>query len=246
MAEFLYPNYNDTLDRGIQQGERLGNSARDARAYRSGGYQGMEDAAASTGDREGATYAQGMRQRARQFQDQETQQAYQRMQTIAPWARNVIKGAVTLANTDPERARSFLQQNQQRFLDFGFSQDQVNNAITQLTSPDPTARQQFAQELDQAFTQHQDPNWSIRGNHIVGVDPASGSYVAGGTLPDNMSAVRYYTPDEVAAAGFAPHTVIYEDANGTPHVAQQPHYESTRGQQYSTLPPGFVLDDGQQ
>lgn len=116
-----------------------------------GAYGRVAQAAGARGDLQTAT-------QARRFQDDERQRAYERMETIAPWARNAVRAT---RNMDPQRARMFLEQNAQRFLDFGFSPEQVQAGIAGLTSENPEERTQWADTLDQAFQQHQNPNWQL-------------------------------------------------------------------------------------
>lgn len=122
-----------------------------AQAFQDGGYDAVEQMAGRRGDLRTAMTT-------RRFQDDQRQQAYERMEKIAPWARNVVR---TTRNMDPQRARMFLEQNQQRFLDFGFTPEQVQAGIAGLTSENPEERTQWAETLDQAFQQHQNPNWHL-------------------------------------------------------------------------------------
>lgn len=182
-------------------------------AFQSGGYEGVEQAAGNMGDMRTAMGA-------RRFQDDQRQQAYERMQTIAPWARNAIRAT---RNMDPQRAAAFLQQNQQRFLDFGFTPEQVAAGIAGLSSADPNERAQWQQELDAAFTQHENPDWQLVGNQAAAIDPASGEIQLGGRIPEELGAGgRYATPDEVSQAGYRPGTVVWLTPGEPPRVIQQP------------------------
>ncbi len=122
-----------------------------AEAFQTGGYGAVEQTAGARGDLRTAMTT-------RRFQDDQRQQAYERMETIAPWARNAVRAT---RNMDPQRARMFLEQNQQRFLDFGFTPEQVAAGIAGLTSENPEERTQWADTLDQAFSQHQNPDWQL-------------------------------------------------------------------------------------
>lgn len=171
----------DAADEGLAWGEREGGRIRDARAYRTGGLDAVADAAGRTGDltRYGAVREE--QRTARRFDDERTQAAYERMETIAPWVRNIIRGTRDL---DPERRRAALSQPQyvQRFLDFGFSQEQVNQGIEGLSNPDAAIRQQVEQELETAFTQHQNPEFRITDpatGAIGAIDQQAGRYIEG-------------------------------------------------------------------
>ncbi len=155
-----------------------------AQAFQDGGYDAVEQAAGRRGDLRTAT-------QMRRFQDEERQQAYEHMQTVAPWARNVIRATRTM---QPEQARGFLQQNAQRFLDFGLSPEQVSAGIAGLTDADPTVRQEWANTLDQAFSQHEDPEWRLATvptedgqgveQRTIAIDPATGAIQRGeGSIP---------------------------------------------------------------
>lgn len=122
-----------------------------AQAFQDGGYGAVEQMAGRRGDLRTATTM-------RRFQDDQRQQAYEAMETIAPWARNVVRATRSM---DPQRARMFLEQNQQRFLDFGLQPEQVAAGIAGLTDADPAVRAQWADTLDQAFQQHQNPEWEL-------------------------------------------------------------------------------------
>ncbi len=144
-------------------------------AYAEGGLSAVERAAGGMGDLQTAT-------QIRRFQDDERQRAFERMEQIAPWARNLVHAT---RNMDPSRARKFLQQHQQRFLDFGFPPEQIAAGIAGLTSEDPEERAQWADTLDQAFQQHQDPDWSI--SPYTGQAQAltpDGQFITGGMSPD--------------------------------------------------------------
>lgn len=146
----------------FDQGYGIGDAHRRRRqygdAYEEGGLDAVEQSAASWGDLEMAEYTRGMARRQRQFEDDERNNAYQRMETIAPWARNVLRAS---RNMEPARARAFLSQNQQRFIDFGFTPEQVQAGIEGLTSADQAARDEWYAQLDAAFTQHQNPEWQL-------------------------------------------------------------------------------------
>lgn len=155
-----------------------------AQAFQEGGYDAVEQTAGRRGDLRTAMTT-------RRFQDDQRQQAYERMETIAPWARNAIRAT---RNMDPQRARMFLEQNSQRFLDFGFTPEQVQAGIAGLTSENPEERTQWVETLDQAFQQHQNPDWQLATvptedgqgveQRTIAIDPNNGGIQRGeGSLP---------------------------------------------------------------
>jgi len=179
---------------GARIGEHYGETRRNRDAYRDGGMDAVEQAAGNAGDLEGVEQVRTMQRAQRRFEDDERQQAYERMNTIAPWARNVIRAT---RNMDPQRADAFLQQNEQRFLDFGFTPDQVAAARRGLSSADPNERAQWQQELDSAFTQHENPDWQLVGSTYVAPTP-EGQPLIGGTLPEDVNTYewRRLTPED--------------------------------------------------
>lgn len=177
-------NIWDSFEQGMGIGDNMGRQIRDSRAYQDGGYGAVEEQAARTGDFESAEAGQTMARRRRVFQDEERQAAYERMETVAPWARNVVRAATGLASTDPARARAFLENNQQRFLDFGLTPEHVQAGIAGLTDPDPAVREQWRTQIDAAFTQHQNPEWQI--NPLTGRAQATnpdGTFTEGAEAP---------------------------------------------------------------
>lgn len=230
-------NVWDNFGQGLRIGDNMGDQVRDARAYRDGGLDGVAEAAGRTGSLETMEGARGMQRRQRVFEDDQRNQAYQRMETIAPWARNAIRATRTM---DPARARAFLTQNQQRFLDFGFTPEQVQAGIAGLTSDNAEERAQWQQQLDAAFTQHQDPNWQLvqtpQGQQAAAIDP-EGQIQLGGVIPGG-GAGRYATDEELAAQGYAPGSVVWIAPGQPPRVLQRP----TRGR--SGQGAEYYEDDG--
>jgi len=228
-----------SFNQGYGIGSEMGATDRNARAYRDGGLTVVADAAGRTGDLP-------TMMATRRFQDDQTQAAYQRMETIAPWALNVVRATRSM---DPARARAFLQQNSQRFLDFGFSPEQLQAGIDGLTSEDPATRDQWQQQLGTAFSQHRDPNWQIMDyatGEIGGVDPNTGDYVQGGNAPANAGQEwRAMTPEELQQAGAPAGTMA--DINvrtGERRVRRNPpagHAGAANGSAPS-LPPGFTWE----
>lgn len=191
----------NSFNEGEQIGNRLGERRRNANAYEQGGIQGVETAAFERGNLETGNAAMGMRSRQRQFANDEMRMGYENMQAIGPWARNVVKATRSM---DPQRAGAFLNQHRQRFLDFGLNDEQINAGIAGLTSEDPNERQQWQQQLDQAFSQHENPDWNIdpRSGQIGGIEPNTGQYVEGGQAPAGLGQEwRPATPEEVQQWG---------------------------------------------
>lgn len=158
-----------------------------AQAFQTGGYGAVEQAAGNRGDMQTAMTT-------RRFQDDDRQRAYDRMETIAPRARGLIRAARNMANQNPEQARQFLGGYANMFTDFGFTPEQVQAGIAGLTSENPEERTQWADTLDQAFQQHQDPNWQLatvpteNGQGVeqraIAIDPANGAIQRGeGSIP---------------------------------------------------------------
>jgi len=207
-----------------------------AQAFQDGGYDAVEQAAGRRGDLRTAT-------QMRRFQDEERQQAYEHMQTVAPWARNVIRATRTM---QPDQARGFLQQNAQRFLDFGLSPEQVSAGIAGLTDADPTVRQEWANTLDQAFSQHEDPEWRLdpASGQIWGVD-SRGQYVEGGQGPAGLGREwRSATPEELRAAGAPAGTIM--DVNiqsGERRVRRNPPAGRSAQGGSPQLPQGFQWEE---
>lgn len=209
----------DTVNSGFELGTKTGRRLRDRRAFREGGLTAVEQAAGGAGDLETMEGVRGMQRREREFTDERTAAAYQRMEQIAPWARNVVRAT---RNMDPGRARVFLEQNRQRFLDFGFTDEQIRAGIEGLSSADPAQRQEWQTQIESAFTQHQDPSWSLVGDQAIGLDN-QGHIFVGDQLPEGVNpAGRYATPEEVTQAGYRQGTVVWIAPNEPPRVIQQP------------------------
>jgi hypothetical protein len=216
----------DSFNRQLEVGDGIGRQIRNQRAYNDGGLSAVEEAAGQAGDMAGMEDTREMQRRQRRFQDDERNRAYERMETLAPWARNVLRAT---RNQDPARARAFLERPdiRQRFIDFGFDEQQVASGIEGLTSADPAIRQQWVEQLDAAFRQHEDPNWQIMNSEtgqIGGIDPASGQYVEGGRAPAGVGREwRLATPEELQAAGAPPGTIMDINVqNGERRVRRNP------------------------
>lgn len=211
----------DEFSNGMEIGERMGSSIRNGRAFRDGGLDAVAQSAGEVGDMQGYETARTMQRTERRFEDETTQNAYQRMNQIGPRARNIIRAT---RNMDPQRAGAFLQQNRRFFEDWGFQPEQVDAGIAGLTSADPAERQQWVEQLDAAFRQHEDPNWQLVGNQAVAVDQQSGDIQLGGRVPDSVGAGgRYLSPDEIAQAGYRPGSVVWVAPGETPRVIQAPN-----------------------
>lgn len=212
----VWDNFSD----GLEIGDDIGRGIRDRRAFQEGGLPAVEREAGRTGDLQQMENVRGMQRRQRTFENDQTRQAYENFERVAPRARNIIRAT---RNMDPQRAGAFLQQNRRFFEDAGFSPEQVDAGIAGLTSANPTERQQWAEQLDAAFGQYQDPNWRLVGNQVVGIDQQSGNVQMGGRLPEGVTAAgRYATPDEIAQAGYRPGTVVWIAPGEPPRVIQAP------------------------
>lgn len=210
-----------TFNQQLEVGDGIGRRIRDRRAFQEGGLDAVAEAAGNVGDLEGYETARTMQRRERTFEDERMQNAYQRMNQIGPRARNIIRAT---RNMDPQRAGAFLQQNRRFFEDWGFQPEQVDAGIAGLTSADPAERQQWIEQLDAAFRQHEDPNWQLVGNQAVAVDPQSGDIQLGGRVPDSVGAGgRYLSPDESAQAGYRPGSVVWVSPGAPPRVIQAPN-----------------------
>lgn len=169
----------DSFWQGVEGGQALGNDARNSRAYQEGGLDAVYEQAGRAGDFGSMTQVR----RQRQFQDDERQRAYERMEKIAPWARNVVRAASAM---EPERARVFLSQPQirQRFMDFGLPEQAIEAGIAGLTNADPAVRQQWREQLDAGFSQYTNPDWQINAQtgQIYAADPATGDSIMGGRV----------------------------------------------------------------
>lgn len=208
-----------------------------ADAFANGGYDAVEQAAGRRGDLQTATSV-------RRFQDQRHEQAFQWFTQNAPYARNVLRAARNIQ--DPQQRATFLQNQRGRFESMGFQPAQVDQAIAALTNPD-TAEQAFT-EYDAAFTQHEDPNWQLvqtdQGQQAAAIDQTTGDVQLGGVVPGTTGG-HVATPEEAAARGYQPGTVVWITPGAADRVLQSPHY-APAGRGYSSqLPEGFVLDDGQ-
>lgn len=162
-----------------------------ASAFQSGGLDAVADTAGRRGDLQGMEAARTMTRRQRQFEDDQRQNAYERMETIAPRARGLIRAS---RNMPPEQARQFIGGYANMFTDFGFTPEQVQAGIAGLTSENPEERTQWADTLDQAFQQHQNPEWRLATvptedgqgleQRTIAIDPANGAIQRGeGSLP---------------------------------------------------------------
>lgn len=168
----------DAFERGQAWGEREGGQIRGARAYRKGGIDAVAEAAGGAGDFAAMEAANAESRRRvsakneqRQFADEHSQAAYERMEQIAPFALNLLRASRDWA---PERRRAFLQQHQQRFLDFGMAPEHVAAGIAGLTDADPAVRAEWESRVEAGFTQHQAPDWRpMAPDEMVGFQPGT-------------------------------------------------------------------------
>ena len=154
-----------------------------AQAFQTGGYDAVEQAAGARGDLPTAMTT-------RRFQDDQHQQAFQWFEQNAPYARNVLRRARSIQ--DPQQRGAWLQSQRQRFEGMGFQPDQIDQAIQALTNPE-TADEAF-QSYDAAFSQHNDPNWTLATvptengqgveQRMIAADPTTGAIQRGeGSIP---------------------------------------------------------------
>lgn len=175
----------DRFDTGVEQGQQAGRIGRSARAYRSGGLPAVAEAAGNAGDME--QYGQATQeQRTQEDQtDQHHARALEWFNTSAPYALNALK----VARSRGAAGAQFLASPQvrQRFSDMGFSPEQIDGAIQHLSTSDDATRNAFYDELEGAFTQHHDPNWTVSQytGQAQALDPDHpGQFITGGMSPD--------------------------------------------------------------
>lgn len=200
----VWDNFSD----GLELGDDIGRGIRDRRAFQEGGLPAVEQEAGRTGDLQQMENVRGMQRRQRTFENDQTRQAYENFERVAPRARNIIRAT---RNMDPQRAGAFLQQNRRFFEDAGFSPEQVDAGIAGLTSANPAERQQWAEQLDAAFGQYQDPNWRIMNVETgqIGAIDQQGQYIEGGRAPAGVGREwRAATAEELQAAGAPPGTIM--------------------------------------
>lgn len=179
----------DAFDAGQEWGEREGGQIRNARAYRQGGHAAVADAAGRAGDTEAMDAARlrtrqyvALKQSQRQFADETTQRAYERLETIRPYAVGAIRRARDLP---VERRAEFLNLPHVRryFEDWGIAPEQYDSAVEQIANPETSDQALTAYEG--AFTQHQQPDWQVseQTGDIYAIDPNTGQPQAGGQVP---------------------------------------------------------------
>lgn len=174
----------DSFWNGAQMGEHYGDMRRNREAFQSGGYDGVERAAANVGDMQTAMST-------RRFQDDRMQQAYQRMEQIRPLALGALD---RVGQLPVEQRTQFLNQPhiRQRFIDWGITPEQYDAAAQQIANPE-TGEQALA-SYRAAFTQHQDPNWQLATvptedgqgveQRMIAPDPTTGAIQRGeGSIP---------------------------------------------------------------
>ncbi len=187
----------DSFWNGAQMGEHYGDMRRNREAFQSGGYDGVERAAANVGDMQTAMST-------RRFQDDRMQQAYQRMEQIRPLALGALD---RVGQLPVEQRTQFLNQPhiRQRFIDWGITPEQYDAASQQIANPETGAEALASYRA--AFTQHQDPNWQLMGRTAVAIQP-DGQFQVGGTLPESVTAGQWRpaTSEEAQAWQLPPGT----------------------------------------
>lgn len=219
-----------------RRGYGLGTAIRDARnereqarAYGEGGWDAARAAAVRRGDMGGVMRATEQADADHRRQMQRRTETLQWFRTNAPMARNVLRAA---RNMTPERRGPFLQGQAQRFLEMGFDQAQIDQALAVLTGGDEAAAAAMFEELDAAFGQYEQPDWSLE--TVLGANGAperrAVAIGADGAIMQGPNALpaegggggRIASPEEVAAYGFRPGTVVWIEPGKPPRPLQQP------------------------
>jgi len=179
------------FDQGEQIGYRLGERRRNADAYEQGGLEGVAEAAGGRGNLQTMETARTMTRNQRRFEDDERQAGYERMEQIAPFAL----AALNRAGQIPEDQRGQwlnAPHIRQRFIDWGLTDEQYDQAVVELTSPETAP--QALESYRAAFQQHQNPEWELRNvptedgrgveQRPIAIDPNNGGIIRGeGSLP---------------------------------------------------------------
>lgn len=222
-------------DLGLQHRRRR----RLGEAYQSGGLEAVETAAGEMGDLEAANYAGTMRRDARRFEDETTQRAYERMEKIRPYALGTI--AELGRRPIGQRGAYLANPNVRRyFIDWGFTEDQLNSAAQTLDSENGD---QFLQELRAGFTQHQNRDWTLTTlptadgqgfeQRPIAINPETGDIDIGqGSIPA--------APGEVEAFGNGGLWRRNPSAPGGYEVLREPRSGGGSGASYSILTPQEV------
>ena len=169
---------------GAEMGGHYGDMRRNREAFQSGGYDGVEQAAANVGDMQTAMTT-------RRFQDDRTQNAYQRMEQIRPLALGALD---RVSQLPVEQRLQFLNQPhiRQRFIDWGITPEQYDQASQQIANPETGAEALASYRA--AFSQHNDPNWTLATvptengqgveQRMIAADPTTGAIQRGeGSIP---------------------------------------------------------------
>ena len=172
-----------------------------AQAFQTGGYGAVEQAAGNRGDMQTAMTT-------RRFQDDRMQNAYQRMEQIRPLALGALD---RVGQLPVEQRLQFLNQPhiRQRFIDWGITPEQYDQASQQIANPETGAEALASYRA--AFTQHEDPNWTLQT-----IPAQGGGYEqrAIGVGPDGMI---QQGPNAIASAGgFRPITDQEREQYGIP------------------------------
>lgn len=181
---------------GLEIGDNLGGQIRNANAFREGGLDAVAEAAGRVGDLQTMEGARGMVRRQRQFEDDERQNAYERMEQIRPLA----VGALNRVGKLPFEQRAEwlnLPHIRQRFIDWGIQPEQFDAGVAMVSNPE--TGDAALEALLAAFTQHQNPDWQLVGRTYVAPSP-DGQPLIGGSLPESVATNewRAATPEEAA------------------------------------------------
>lgn len=235
----------DSVSRGARFGETLRQREQErqyGQAYGEGGLDAVAEAAGRRGDLAGHEGVRVAQRRQQQFDNEQQNGAFTRLQQFGQFAVPALRRAQQLP---PEQRGQFLNSPhiRQRFEGFGFQPEQIDTAIANISNPE-TAEQTF-QNLYAAFG-GQGLDWSVlnpQTGEIGAIDPVSGQPVmSGGRVPVGYGREwRPASPEEMAQWGFRPGTTVDVNVStGERRVRQAP---PSAGRQASdpapTLPPGF-------
>lgn len=215
------------VSRGVPfgQGLRRGEERReDGAAFEQGGIQAVEQTRGQRGDMEGVEATRMMARRQRQFENDEQNAAFERLQQFGRLAVPALRRAQQLP---PDQRATFLNAPhiRSRFEGFGFQPQQIDNAIGHLSNPE-TADATFA-NLFSAFG-GQGLDWSVlnpQTGEIGAIDPATGQPVmSGGRMPVGYGQEwRPATAQEMAQWEFRPGTTVDVNVStGERRVRQSP------------------------
>lgn len=199
----MYEIDDQAVDRAGERGARFAGQIRDRRAYRRAGQNFNLDSAsdvlaggqgqapvdesariravasdrASRGDFEGrADLVNQLNVETNQGLNQARART-QNVTDIGPFAVNIIRGT---SGMEPERRRRVLEANRQRFIDAGFTPEQVEAGFAGLTGPEAA---QWEQEIIRGFTQAPEAQVSEQTGDIFTIDPVTQAPQVTGQVP---------------------------------------------------------------